>query len=95
LKIGGKPIAKSTMEITPITLIPSILAKVAFDYSLPTLKKSFGANSKILPNISSLLQNGHLLYSIVEEIDLKKFGQVKISRSIEEIKSEINGRQGM
>ena len=94
LNIGGHPVAKSTMEITTSTLVTSIPGKVTFNYSLPTLKKAFGSNGKILSNITPILENGYLLSQIERNIDFKKFSQVKFSQKIEKIKLEINQKMG-
>jgi len=50
LNISGNIIVKSSLEIAPTVLIPTIPPKVEFNYKAADLKSSFGANGKILPN---------------------------------------------
>jgi hypothetical protein len=94
LNIGGTRIAKSSMEISTTTLIPSIPEKVAFGYSLTESKRVVGSNGKILSNIGFVFQNGYLLYQIESTIDLRKFNQVRIKRKFDAIIEEINGKGG-
>ena len=93
LNISGKVIVKSSLEIAPTVLIPTIPAKVLFTYSPSIAKNSFGANGKILPNISSVFNCAPLIWDISQQIDFSKFGQVKILRALTSIRDEIN-RQG-
>lgn len=94
LKISGKPIAKPVMEITTTTLINSIPEKIVFNYSPASLKKFFGVNGKILPDISYVLNNGFCINQIEKNINFKKFDQIRVSKSLETLKSDINGKQG-
>lgn len=94
LNLGGNVIAKASLEISPIVLIPTIPAKVAFNYNITQVKKDFGNSGKIMPNISWVFGSAPLLYKIVSNIDLNKFGQVKISKSIAAIQQEINQQNG-
>lgn len=94
LRIGGTNIAKPSLEIATTVLIHSIPPKASFDYSFTTSKRSFGCNGKILPDISAVFQNGYLLHHAENTIALNKFSQVKITRSIDEVKAEINNRPG-
>jgi hypothetical protein len=94
MNISGNVIVKSSLEIAPIVLIPTIPAKVLFTYSPSAAKTSFGVNGKILPNISNALNCAPLMRDISEKIDFSKFGQVKISRVLSTIKNEINAEGG-
>lgn len=94
LKIRGTSIAKSSMEISTTSLIPTIPPKVTFEYTLTNFKRSFGNNGKILPDISYVFHNGYLIDEIERNIDFKKFKQVRITKKLEDIIKEINDRKG-
>lgn len=94
LNIQGNIIAKSSLEIASVVLVPTIPQKVKFSYRAAVVKKNFGANGKILPNISSVLTCASLLKDITRSVDFRKFKQVKISRLLDSIKAEINSRNG-
>ncbi|MBS0032416.1 hypothetical protein ACTJJ0_34435 [Chitinophaga sp. 22321] len=94
LKINGASIPKSSLEIAPIVLIPTIPEKVLFDYSLAQERRDFGMNGKILSDIKNVFSSAPLLDRIIQEIDLSKFEQVKVSKSIDAVKKEINIQSG-
>src|SRR5690606_6790729 len=94
LNISGNVIVKSSLEIAPIILVPTIPAKTFFNYSPAQAKRGFGTNGKILPNITNVFLCAPLLWDISNEVNFGKFGQVKISRTLDSIKGEINGQQG-
>lgn len=94
LKISGATIPVSSLEIAPIVLVPTIPPVTFFNYNAPAAKRSFGANGKILPNITDLFSCAPLLGDVLDEIDLNKFGQVKISGSLNSVKGEINSQSG-
>jgi len=94
MNIGGNVIVKSSLEISPTVLVPTIPSKVLFSYNSGDAKKAFGANGKILPNISNAFDCAPLLWDIVNEVDFSKFGQVKNSKSLNELKAEINAQTG-
>ena len=94
MNIGGNVIVKSSLEISPTILVPTIPPKVAFSYNSGDAKKAFGANGKILPNISNAFNCAPLLWDIANEVDFSKFGQVKNSKSLNDLKAEINAKTG-
>lgn len=94
LNISGNVIAKPSLEITPIILVQTIPPKILFNYSPAQAKRDFGANGKILPNITNVFSCAQLLLDIANKINLSKFGQVKISKILDNIKEEINAQQG-
>lgn len=94
LKISGATIPVSSLEIAPIVLVPTIPPVTFFNYNAPSAKRSFGANGKILPNITDLFSCAPILDSVLNEIDLSKFVQVKISASLISVKGEINRQSG-
>ncbi|MDO9255756.1 MAG: hypothetical protein Q7U54_09615, partial [Bacteroidales bacterium] len=75
LRIGGTPIAKSSLEIAPTVLVNTIPEKVEFGYNFADAKRTFGVNGKILPNISHLLECALFLFHVNKEISFSKFGQ--------------------
>ena len=92
---GGRSIAKSSLEITPTILIPTIPQKVTFEYSSATEKTAFGVNgSKLLANISNLLGCGYLFHRIENEVSLNKFAQKRNAENLQEIKNQINAQIG-
>jgi hypothetical protein len=94
MNISGNVIVKSSLEIAPTVLIQTIPAKVLFTYSPSGAKASFGSNGKILPNISNVFYCAILMQDISQHIDFSKFGQVKNSRALSTIKSDINSQSG-
>lgn len=92
--IHGNVIVQSSLEIAPTILVPTVPQKVFFTYKAREAKKVFGANGKILPNISDLFSCAPLLYDISCFIDFKKFSQVKISKKINSLIEEINLQNG-
>jgi len=94
LKIGGTSIAKPSMDIATTVLLPVIPPNIKFDYSFTLQKRSFGCNGKILPDISTVFQNGYFLSLVEEQIDFKKFDQVKVKKGITQIVADINRLKG-
>ena len=94
MNISGNVIVKSSLEIVPTVLIQTIPQKIAFAYNPTNSKRSFGTNGKILPNITNVFTSAGLLEDIVNSVDFGKFSQIRISRSIDLIKSEINAQSG-
>jgi len=92
--IGGHTIVKPSMEITPIILVPTIPSKTTFNYILTDVRTAFGSNGKILSNINNVFSCASLLSDIVNQIDLNKFIQVKISGSLVSLKADINSQTG-
>lgn len=92
--IGGHTIVKPSMEITPIILVPTIPSKTIFNYILTDVRTAFGSNGKILSNINNVFSCASLLSDIVNQIDLNKFIQVKISGSLVSLKADINSQTG-
>lgn len=92
---GGRSFAKSSLEIAPTILVPTIPQKVVFEYSSATEKVAFGANgSKVLSNISNLFSCGYLFYRIENETSLNKFTQKRNSENLQEVKNQINAQTG-
>lgn len=94
LRIGGTPIAKSSMEIEPTVLVNTIPEKILFGYNFADAKRTFGSNGKILPNISDALECAPFLFDVNKEISFNKFGQVRNSTAINSILAEIKAQNG-
>lgn len=94
LNFGGRVHVKPSLEIAPIILIPTIPPKAFFNYSSGEEKVAFGENGKILPNIKDVFSCASLLNDVVTQVDLNKFTQVKISKSLDAVKAEINLHAG-
>lgn len=72
--IPGRPaFAKTSLDITPTVLIQTIPAKIDFVYNSASMKSNFGANGKILNNISNLFKCGALFNRIENEVDFSRF----------------------
>jgi energy-coupling factor transporter ATP-binding protein EcfA2 len=90
----------SEMTINPVILVDEVPEKVKFNYSFKTQKQRFGLNSKVLPNITSLLENLILIRRINEEISilenaLKNQIQQKINEFINELNRQIGTSQDL
>ena len=82
----------SSLEVKPITIC-KIPAKADFPYRYSELKRNFGRNGKILPNITTLLTEPSLL-EIIRDADLSKFTQVKLQKALSSIIDEVNQQDG-
>ncbi|QYJ69164.1 ATP-binding protein [Flavobacterium litorale] len=94
MNISGNIIVKSSLEISPITLIKTIPSKVLFSYNVTKARQAFGTNGFILSNIISVFKSASLLHSIINEVNFSKFVQVKTSRTLSILKDEINEKTG-
>lgn len=92
---GGRTFAKTTLDIIPTILIPTIPAKVTFDYNSATVKSNFGVNgNKLLKNISTLFNCGNLFHRIEKEIDFTRFTLKTYRLTIDSALQEINQQNG-
>lgn len=82
--------ASLEVKSIPICKIPE---KTSFNYRPAHIKTIFGANSKILPNISALLQNP-LLVETIESCDLSKMTGIRIQQTLKGIIDTINQQAG-
>ncbi|WGH76341.1 ABC transporter ATP-binding protein [Tenacibaculum tangerinum] len=93
-RYGGRTITRSSLEIEPTIFVPRIPNKVHFNYSISAEKKDFGSNGKLLERIENILYNPQVQRLIAHEINLDKFGQVKIGKYISDYKTSINQLSG-
>jgi hypothetical protein len=94
MRIGSNVIVKSSLEISPTVLVPTIPKKIEFGYHFADAKRSFGSNGKILQDISSMIYCAPAIWQVVTEVPLHKFNQVKVLKSINGAKDEINDLEG-
>lgn len=91
---GGFTQATASLEIEPVVLIDTIPQRVDFNYSPREEKKKFGINGKLLPNISNIFKCAPLLVRIRDDVDFRKFGQARNSRSLSMLKEAVNAQTG-
>lgn len=92
---GGKPFAKTSLDIHPTVLVPTIPPKIGFNYIPAVIKTEFGVNgNKLLNNISALFKCGTLLHRIESEIDFPKFELKKYRDTINNSIEQINQQTG-
>ncbi|WP_332446604.1 ATP-binding cassette domain-containing protein [Sphaerochaeta sp.] len=82
----------ASLEVESIS-IRKIPKKTAFNYQVKIQRTNFGANGKILPNITGLLQNPGLVRALTG-LDLNKLKGVKINREVSDLVNQINQQTG-
>lgn len=89
---SGRTIVKTYMDIKPTVLIRTIPQNVEYGYRYTTLKRRFGASSKILPNISNIYSNIHALLKIEDEngVDFHEFELQRYNNPVAAIIENIN-----
>ncbi len=94
-KFGGKTTSSASLEIKSLTLINTIPRRTNFTYNITSLRSTFGTNGKILPNITSLLNNKKLIDEIYQNlIFLQRSLNVTIKNRIQNIVNDINQIKG-
>jgi hypothetical protein len=83
-----KGAVSSGLEVKPVAIC-KIPEKSEFIYKVGDFRTVFGANGKILPNISELLKKPNLVNAI-ERLDLSAFKQKRIQSALTAIVEEIN-----
>lgn len=89
----GRTISKPTINIKPTILVHSIPSKREFIYKIAKIKRAFGVNGKVLPDISSILRNGTIMAEIAN-LDLAKVGRSKWRSRVEDYVKDINLQKG-
>lgn len=93
--MGGFTSVSARLEIDEIILVNRIPSKVGFNYKVSSARQEFGANGKVLDNISDLLSNPAITDEVIAlEQLLNKFDGKRIQRNIENIKKAINAQSG-
>jgi hypothetical protein len=93
-RYAGRTITRSSLEIEPTIFVSRIPNKELFDYSISAEKRDFGVNGKILDKIDSILYHPQVQRIINNQVNLEKFGQVKIGKYVSDYKSTINELSG-
>jgi len=91
---GGKTVVSSSIEVGSIILVDKIPAKKSILYAPAAEKADFGANGKVLTNISILLTNPLFLCDMVNYVDLSKYSGARISDAITKFVTGINSLEG-
>lgn len=87
--------ATATLEIRDVVLVDRIPTNVAFSYSNTDARSKFGLNSKVIPNINSILSNLKLVEKLSEIHPVfQKANNKRIQRSINTIINNINTQNG-
>lgn len=87
--------ATATLEIRDVVLVDRIPTNVAFAYSNTSARSKFGQNSKVIPNISTILSNLKLVEKLSENYQaLQRANGTTIQRRINAIISRINTQNG-
>lgn len=94
-RYGGRTITRTSLDIRPTILIPTIPQKIGFNYSYRTIKAKFGVNgNKVLSNISNLFTCGRLFYEIENKIDFTRFSLKNCIDTIANSLTQINQQKG-
>lgn len=94
-RIGGNVIASASLETPPVVLVNSIPENVGFDYSINYQKGQFGANGKVLRNISSLYQNKSFIKKLSPHfVTLERISGKTFHNRIEAFKERVNQQNG-
>jgi hypothetical protein len=92
---GGRTAVSASISVDPVTLIETIPARESFEYSHRDQKSGFGRNGKILPNISSHLENLGFISSLWDKFTLfDRMSQVRNQRKIDTFISGVNALNG-
>jgi len=94
LKFSGKTVVTSDIEVSAFTLIPSVPEKATIAYSYTAAKQKFGKNGKVLPNVSSLLNNHSFIQDLYRDVDLSKHTQVGVQTAISALIATLNEGAG-
>lgn len=87
--------ATARLEISDIVLVDRIPENVVFIYSNTNSRTQFGQNSKVIPNISSILSNLKLVEKLSENYQaLQRANGTKIKQKIKSIINNINTQNG-
>ncbi|MBY0244637.1 MAG: hypothetical protein K2Q03_04185 [Sphingobacteriaceae bacterium] len=88
----GKLVASSSIEVSPIALIPTVPEKHHIEYKYRDQQKKYDCGD-MLPNIHELFLD-YSFMSDLDSIDFKKFNGLKISRQLDLERKKISGIKG-
>ncbi|MDW9957978.1 hypothetical protein GOB20_09080 [Sinorhizobium meliloti] len=90
---GGRSVSTSSIEVDEIVLIEKIVAKARIPYSCTDMRAAFGANGKVLPNLTAHLGDMQLM-SDVTAVDFSKEAGIKHNAAITAFKAYVNNLSG-
>ena len=92
---GGRSVVSASITVDPVVLIDTIPAQESFGYSYTQQKRTFGANGKILPNITGFSESPNFVKGIGNKFSsLNRIGQSRNSQKITDVISDINCQNG-
>jgi len=95
MKFLGKTVHSASLHIDSIVLFNNIPPAAILGYGFLPARASFGANGKVLPNLSNLVDKVAFLTPFYERLDLlDKFGQKRIGKDIQDFKDRVNNQNG-
>lgn len=93
--MGKFTTATARLALDEIVLVQKIPNKADFGYSVASMRKSFGANGKCLPNIELDLESPSLAPALLaNKASISKFASARTSAAIDVIKQRINASDG-
>ena len=94
-RFGGRNIVSASIDVEPIVLVDTIPVQESFDYNYTEQKRHFGANGKVLPNITNFPKSSSFIKGICNYFrELDRINQVRNSRAIADIIHSINQQNG-
>jgi hypothetical protein len=94
-RIGGNVIASASLKTPPVVLINSIPDNISFDYSINAQKGLFGANGKVLRNLTSLYQNKKFIHGLSSHFEiLRRINGQTFQNRITQFKERVNEQEG-
>jgi hypothetical protein len=92
---GGRNVVSASIDVEPVVLIETVPAQESFGYSYSQQKREFGANGKVLPNITQFPDSSNFLKGIGDNFaELDRIGQVRNSQTIAGLVADINRQTG-
>ena len=92
---GGRNVVSASIAVEPVVLIETIPAQESFGYNYTQQKRSFGANGKVLPNITGLSNSPNFVKGIGDNFDvLDRISQVRNNQKISNLIAHINRQSG-
>jgi hypothetical protein len=92
---GGRNVVSASIAVEPVVLVETIPAQESFGYSYAQLKRNFGNNGKVLPNITEFSDSPNFVKGIGEKFnELDRIGQVRNSQAIADLIADIDQQNG-
>ena len=90
----GRSISKYSIDIEPTILIKKVPSKNLFNYKISDLKRTFGANAKILFDTTNFIYNQTLLRQIISEINIHELTLARANNPLNTFIQRINTFRG-